>query len=84
MCILSDAYVLIVPYGIETEGQAASFQVANGVLIVPYGIETCSMVSLVPADWRFNRTLWNWNVDDVKQIKDFEGVLIVPYGIETL
>ena len=53
-----DAWLLIVPYGIETTESGAAVE-GHGLLIVPYGIET-KYSDLTPAQYLpFNRTLWN-------------------------
>ena len=31
----------------------------------------------------FNRTLWNWNMDEIVEVPAGKILLIEPYGIET-
>ena len=52
-------FLLIVPYGIETQHLEKVFFAGIGLLIVPYGIETLKMKIEKNRKQTFNRTLWN-------------------------
>ena len=55
---LSRCYLLIVPYGIETQ-PLLNYTGQRTLLIVPYGIETKENTSYGEKEKSFNRTLWN-------------------------
>ena len=74
--------LLIVPCGIETSW-LYNTRLASFLLIVPCGIETKEMYDSFITYDPFNRTLWNWNKERRREIKQNQELLIVPCGIET-
>ena len=41
------------------------------------------LTGIVPSFLPFNRTLWNWNMDEIVEVPAGKILLIEPYGIET-
>ena len=80
---VTEAKLLIVPYGIETLHIRYKVALAHVLLIVPYGIETeqvgvqnvCTGLLIVPYGIE--------TPSNTQKVMAVSGLLIVPYGIET-